>query len=533
MQKNVARPSATSLFNPFRRHLLKAGIATGSLFGSMPYALVWAQSEGTLKLLRLPKIALVFGNSKYKDAPLKNPSNDAKAIGKALTDAGFSVTARLDASRADMTAAIDAFLKELAAKKCVGLFYYAGHGVQLAWKNYMLPVDADIDTVDDVQKQAMDLTRLMNGLANAANPLNVIILDACRDNPFGTAKQLQQKGLSQMDAPINTILAYATSPGNVASDGEGANGLYTENLLREVRVQDAKIEDVFKRVRLGVRRRSNGQQIPWESTSLEEDFYFLPPKEFQKLSDAEAERQFQAELAIWVKIKDAREPAPLEEYLRKYPSGYYAELAQFQLDRVLARQGEKKIEAVNAPENPYTKGNARIDTHFKIGDSYNYREFDLYTKIETRQTANRITNIIEDQVIFNDGRVVTDLFGNQIKTGNGNVFTGAQYFVPNYEVGKKWATRFTVTYPGGEVREFEIDFRVAARETVTVPAGKFDAFRVEGSGGGRGGRVNVYVNPKYWMAPGIRWPVAKENKRQANGRVIAYERIELTAYVQQ
>ena len=144
----------------------------------------------------------------------------------------------------------------------------------------------DIDTIADIPKQGVEVNALLEGLTKAANPMNVIILDACRDNPFGSLKGVDQKGLSQMDAPPNTIISYATAPGNVASDGEGENGLYTENFLREVKVAEAKVEDVFKRVRLNVRRKSNGAQLPWDSSSLEDDFYFIPPKELRKLSDA-------------------------------------------------------------------------------------------------------------------------------------------------------------------------------------------------------------------------------------------------------
>ena len=198
-------------------------------------------------------MALVLGNSKYKESPLKNPANDARAVADALKASGFEVTLRVDAGQADMTAAVQAYVQAVSAKKCVGLFYYAGHGVQLAWRNYMLPVDADIDTVADVPKQCVEVNGLLEGLTKASNPMNIIILDACRDNPFGHLKGIDHKGLSQMDAPQSTLLAYATSPGNVASDGEGANGLYTENLLRELRVPEAKVEEVFKRVRLGVR----------------------------------------------------------------------------------------------------------------------------------------------------------------------------------------------------------------------------------------------------------------------------------------
>src|ERR1044071_9863286 len=212
-----------SRFNYQRRLLLKAGLAAGLQFALPRFA--WPQST----LLALPKVALVLGNSRYKEAPLKNPANDAKAIGEALKTMGFSVALKLDAGRVEMAAAADAYVQELAKKKAVGLFYYAGHGIQLAWRNYMLPVDADIDTAADIQKQAVEVNSLLEGIKRARNALNVIILDACRDNPFGSLKGVDQKGLSQMDAPESTLLAYATSPGNVASDGEGEHGLYTEH----------------------------------------------------------------------------------------------------------------------------------------------------------------------------------------------------------------------------------------------------------------------------------------------------------------
>ncbi len=283
--------------DPGRRRLLQGGVAAGALLLPGRHAWVWAQSDGALKLLRAPKLALVIGNSKYKEAPLKNPANDARAMSDALVKIGFELTEKLDATRAEMATAIRSYTRALAARKCVGLFYYAGHGVQLAWSNYMVPVDAAIDRLEDVPKQALPVTGLVGGITKAANLMNVIILDACRDNPFGRGKPAQ-KGLSQMDAPPATLLAYATSPGNVASDGDGANGLYTESLLREVTVKEAKIEDVFKRVRLSVRRKSNGAQIPWESTSLEEDFYFVPSEQLKRLSEEEKQRLFTEELAL-------------------------------------------------------------------------------------------------------------------------------------------------------------------------------------------------------------------------------------------
>ncbi|QWD67738.1 caspase family protein [Polynucleobacter sp. VK25] len=221
-----------------------------------------------------PRSGLIIGNSKYPDSPLTNPANDAAAISKELNLLGFNTSLLMDASLKNLKSAIQKYTDQLNKEKSVGLFYYAGHGVQLGWRNYLVPVDAEIDRVDDIPKQAYELNVMLAALTKAQNPMNIIILDACRDNPFGKKMPIEQKGLSQFDAPPNSVLCYATAPGNVASDGSGTNGLFTENLLREMRNPTAKIEDVMKRVRLNVRLASKGQQIPWESTSLENDFYF-------------------------------------------------------------------------------------------------------------------------------------------------------------------------------------------------------------------------------------------------------------------
>lgn len=251
-----------------RRGILKtAGFLAGTSL--IPPGLLEAA-----KGIDAPRIALVIGNSKYPDSPLTNPLNDANAMCKELKVLGFDAQILLDSNLKDLRAAIQAYGVRIAKSKAVGLFYYAGHGVQLAWRNYLIPVDANIDRVDDIPKQTFELNNMLLALNKAQNPMNIIILDACRDNPFGKKLPTEQKGLSQFDAPNNSLLCYATAPGNVASDGSGVNGLFTENLLREMRDPDAKIEDVFKRVRLKVRLASKGQQIPWESTSLEDDFYF-------------------------------------------------------------------------------------------------------------------------------------------------------------------------------------------------------------------------------------------------------------------
>jgi len=314
-----------------------------------------AISESLSPVNGLPRFALVIGNARYAEAPLKNPDNDAAAIAEQLRHMGFTVTLKLDATRKEMLETIQAFGGNLAKQKGVGLFYFAGHGAQLSWHNYLIPVDAQIEQVSDMQTQAVDLSLLLDDLTRASNPMNIIILDACRDNPFGRNVRVEQKGLSQIDAPPGTLLAYATSPGNVAADGSGSNGLYTEYLLKEMQTRAAKIEDIFKRVRLYVRRESGGQQIPWESTSLEDDFYLIPPAQIKKLTPEEEEQQFELELAIWEKIKNSKESTPLEDYLRRYPSGKFSELAQFRLDRLLA-QREKTVPVAAVASAPLATG---------------------------------------------------------------------------------------------------------------------------------------------------------------------------------
>ncbi len=338
-----------------RRWLKQAGVLASS--AALPLWIPGSSAESELS--GLPRTALVIGNTRYPDAPLKNPVNDAKAIGAELQKLGFKVDLLLDAGRTQMTNSIQAFGGALAKAKGVGLFYYAGHGAQLAWRNYLIPVDAEIDKLEDMRNKTVELNSVLQGLIKAANPMNVIILDACRDNPFGTRVPTEQKGLSQFDAPPGSLLAYATSPGNTAADGEGANGLYTENLLREIEIPAAKIEDVFKRVRLAVRRRSEGRQIPWESTSLEEDFYFQPPQQIKKLSEDELEKQIEEELEGWEKIKDSKDAAAIEAYVRRYPSGKFSELAQFRLNRLLAkRETAVQVAAAGGVLRPATGGNA-------------------------------------------------------------------------------------------------------------------------------------------------------------------------------
>jgi uncharacterized caspase-like protein len=595
-----------------RRRLMQAG-ASLPLAG---WSAAWAQTpdrnltpterkpaavaQTGASLLIAPRHALVIGNSSYGFGPLKNPANDAKALGSELRSAGFEVTVGLDLTRQQMLEAIRAYGESLNKAKAIGVFYFAGHGLQLAWRNYLVPTDANIAKMEDIQAKCVDVNAVIEGIAKAVNPMNVVILDACRENPFGGDVKLDQKGLSQLDAPPGTILAYATAPGNLASDGDGANGLYTEQLLREMKVPEAKIEDVFKRVRLTVRRRSNGQQVPWESTSLEEDFWFIPPKEMQKLAAAEADRvrkekeaeriwlvriekaqreeaerltkeaeaararqeaedkkrreqiereykaeqerrrkqeesdrAYEEELRFWQRVSEETQPGPIEEYLRRYPSGRFAEIAQVQLDRMLKLQGEKKVEVVAAPENPYSQGTATLKSEWKVGDTYTYNFMDLYSKVVSRSGSARITEVNDTRVIYNNGQGITDLLGNPVRVADGRRFSPSQLVPTEYRVGKKWRTRFRVTHPRFGDFNNTFDLRIVARERVTIPAGTFECYKVEALGQVEGTTGVQRFEITNWMAPDkCRRTIARNEIRRNQYTITFAERQELISFIQ-
>lgn len=209
------------------------------------------------------RVALVIGNSAYKDSPLRNPSNDASDMAQTLRGLGFQVILRTNAGRRQMVEAVREFGNQIK-RGGVGLFYYAGHGVQSRGKNFLIPVDAHIEGEADLEFETMDANMVLAQMDDAGNRVNIVVLDACRDNPFARSFRSASRGLAQLDAARGSFLAYATAPGSVASDGDGRNGIYTKHLLASLRNPDSKLEEVFKRVRVEVARETGNRQIPWD-----------------------------------------------------------------------------------------------------------------------------------------------------------------------------------------------------------------------------------------------------------------------------
>ncbi|MCC7167861.1 MAG: caspase family protein [Rhodospirillales bacterium] len=222
------------------------------------------------------RVALVIGNGAYKDSPLRNQVNDARAMAQALNGVGFEVILRENTTQRDMLRAVGEFGRKLSSNS-VGLFYYAGHGIQVRGKNFLIPIDAAIQSEAEAGLEALDVERVLEQMQQAGNRMNMVILDACRNNPFERRFRSVSGGLAQIDAPKGTLIAYATAPGKVAADGEGANGLYTQELLQAIRQPGLKVEDVFKRVRGAVAQKTADQQMPWEASSLTGDFFFSRP----------------------------------------------------------------------------------------------------------------------------------------------------------------------------------------------------------------------------------------------------------------
>jgi uncharacterized caspase-like protein len=256
------------------------GLAAGLVL--LHSAVAFAQSES--------RLALVIGNAAYSGpgAALKNPVNDAREIASALKELGFEVMLSENADHAAMRRTIRAFEDGLRQAKGVGLLYFAGHGVQLAGHNYLVPIGPQLVAETELRERTVDATELVERLREAGGRLNIVILDACRDNPLVKptyvlrGSKATPVGLAPMRPASGTLVAFATEAGRIATDGDANRGYYARYLVQYMRTPGLTLEQVFKRVREAVERETNGKQLPVEYNALTgTDFYFLPPAQGQ------------------------------------------------------------------------------------------------------------------------------------------------------------------------------------------------------------------------------------------------------------
>lgn len=260
------------------RKLLEIGVLVCGL-GLIAQGSSLAATERKAVAASAPRLALVIGNANYaRLGALENPGRDAQLMAEKLGQLGFEVTAVADRDLKSMTSDIEEFSRKVKSRgpQTVSVLYYAGHGIESDAVNYLVPVNADIKKRADIAPQSLSVKRVADRLAASGNQLNILIIDACRDNPFpqGVAAS---RGLVPMGAVYGVFIASSTGSGSIAFDGDDGHSPYTRALAEAMTSPGEKLEDVFKSVRRHVRLSTREQQIPWESTALEFDFYFVPP----------------------------------------------------------------------------------------------------------------------------------------------------------------------------------------------------------------------------------------------------------------
>ncbi|MBI5264649.1 MAG: caspase family protein [Bradyrhizobium sp.] len=376
-----------------RSFLLCAGLL-GSLMGfACGSALAQAATGETGKpaptALQGPeqRLALVIGNANYQNAPqLPNPDDDAQSMAQLLNSAGFEVIAATDLTQNDMIKVVQDFSAKVATRgpNTVAMVYYAGHGVQLAGENYLLPVDAKISTPTDLVSNSLRLVDLMATLEAIPSRMRIVILDACRNNPFPTINDAG-RGLAIVDAPNGSIVGYSTAPGSEALDGSGGHSPYTQAFLQVAREPNLPIEQLFKRVRLEVNRTTDGQQTPWESSSLTSDFYFFgdtavaatrPPTNAPVVQMASNLPSRSVRQAYDYVLSEGR-PEHYREFIQLFPHDPLCDRVRWLLANLLTAQAWHKAVLANSPvaykafhdshtNSPYAQIALKLQTQPKV-----------------------------------------------------------------------------------------------------------------------------------------------------------------------
>jgi len=281
LQPPLARRAALRRFG--------AGLATlaaPALFGAPRLA---ASAQAAPAATALPpgrRIALVIGNGAYKSAPLKNPVSDAEAVASSLKALDYDVVLRKNTSLVDLIEALREFSVQ-ATRSSVRLLFYAGHGIQARGRNYLLPVDVEPQSEDEIAAKTADVNELLDRLGAIKQGLNIVVLDACRVNPFAGGvivgpdgrrlkfRGVTPAGLAPLEAPVGTLIAFSTAPNGIALDGvTGDHSIYAKHLLANLPTPGLPVEQLFKRVRIGVAQETQRVQVPWESSSLTTEFCF-------------------------------------------------------------------------------------------------------------------------------------------------------------------------------------------------------------------------------------------------------------------
>jgi formylglycine-generating enzyme required for sulfatase activity len=293
----------------------------------------FVQSQTLIAQQKEVRVALVIGNSAYKQSPLRNPANDARDMAVKLRSLGFTVIERSNLGIRQIGSTLREFRAKLTPGS-VALVFYAGHGLQIKGENYLPAVDAEITGEEDVQNQSLAMRQIMDVLSDAKTRLNLVFLDACRDNPYARSFRSASRGLSKENAPSGTLISFATRPGSVAADGSGRNGVYTGALLAAMNETNRPIEQVLKSVVTAVKAQSKNQQEPWMEGSIEGEFCFGDCNRAVAQSSTPELSATQLEEKFWDEAKGVGNREAFEAYLSTYPKGRYVSLAKATIARL-------------------------------------------------------------------------------------------------------------------------------------------------------------------------------------------------------
>ena len=319
------------------------------------------------------RVALIIGNSNYSAnvGPLRNPVNDARTMAEALEGVGFEVTRLENVKYREMREAVRDFGSRLR-KSDAALFYFSGHGVQFEGGNYLLPIGAEIEIPQHISYEALSENEVLAEMEGGTKDrVNLVIVDACRNNLVTRGFRSASKGLAQPEFhPSGSLIAYATAPGKVAADGTGANSPYVAELSKHLRTPGLKVEDVFKRVLVGVEERTKGKQVPWVNASLKGDFYFVPPEEKPELATvatltptpapSSAASKFLPDEELWEELKDSDNPEDFEDFLAAFPESKLAPVARIKLKRL-----KRKQDKAQAEQQQFTEAKLKVEEEQK------------------------------------------------------------------------------------------------------------------------------------------------------------------------
>jgi uncharacterized caspase-like protein len=337
------------------------------------------------------RVALVLGNSAYlNSARLDNPKNDASDLAAILTQLGFDVIQGRDLDKAEMDRAIRNFAEALSGAQ-MGLFFYAGHGLQVNGQNYLVPIDAKLTTAAALDFEMVRLDLVQRSMERAATT-NILILDACRDNPLarnlaralGTRSSSIGRGLAAMESGEGTLISFSTQPGNVALDGAGRNSPFATALLKHIAAPGEDLPTILINVRNDVMAATEHRQVPWEHSALTTKVYFSAPK------SAVPTYEQQVELTFWISVKDSTSPTVLRTYLDHYPTGEFASVARALIEHY-EQQAKAALAAKEEEKKRQEEANKAAEVR-RLEDERHARETAL---TEARQRAEKAKNAAE------------------------------------------------------------------------------------------------------------------------------------------